>query len=255
MQERQETALAQLEGSHFDVPPEIRQIAVKAGASGGALAPHYTPPSEDFTRPGTVWYPMSTKTVFPLYGEITTAHHEGFPGHHLQVGVQLARSELMSRFHRLLVWLPGAGEGWALYAEHLMGELGYLDRPEYEAGLLLAQLMRAARIVIDIGLHLDLDIPDDADFHPGEHWNFALAVEMLETRAFVDNEMSISEVTRYLGWPGQAISYKLGERAILDLRTELCNNRGVALKDFHTRVLNVGSVGLDLLTELVLADA
>ena len=254
MQTRQETALEQLAGVHFDVPAEIHAIAVKQSPPGGALAPYYTQPSEDFvSRPGTVWYPLDGKTTFPLFQEVTTAHHEGFPGHHLQVGVQMCQGDLLSRYHKLIVWLPGAGEGWALYAEHLMGELGYLDPPDYEVGLLTSQLMRAARVVIDIGLHLELDIPETASFHPGEPWTFELGVEMLEKGAYQDHAMAVSEINRYLGWPGQAISYKIGEREILDLRRIYVDELGGTLKDFHNRVLGVGSIGLDLLRELVLA--
>lgn len=252
MQARQETALDQLAGVHFEVPEPIRRVEVKSAPPGGALAPYYTPPSEDFTRPGRVWYPLGAKKQFPLWEEVTTAHHEGFPGHHLQVGVQFAQGDKLSRYHRLIVWNPGSGEGWALYAEHLMGELGYLDPPDYEVGLLTSQLLRACRIVIDIGMHLELAIPDDAPFHPGEAWTFDLGVEMLETMTFADHEMAVSEIIRYLGWPGQAISYKIGEKVILDLRDQLVTNGDMPLKEFHSKVLEVGSVGLDLLQELVL---
>lgn len=253
MTERQHTALEQLAGTHFDVPDEIRAIDVKVAPAGGALAPYYTPPSEDFSRPGAVWYPLGSKSFFPLFEEVTTAHHEGFPGHHLQVGTQMALGDQLSRYHRLWVWQPGSGEGWALYAEHLMGELGYLDRPEYEVGLLAAQLMRACRVVIDIGMHLDLPIPADAAFHPGERWSYELAVTMLCERAFASDEFARSEITRYLGWPGQAISYKVGEKVILDLREQLRQRGETDLRTFHRKVLAVGSIGLDLLQEKVLA--
>jgi uncharacterized protein (DUF885 family) len=215
------------------------------------LAAHYVPPSEDFARPGAVWYPVAGKTHFPLFQEVTTAYHEGFPGHHLQCGIQVALADELSRFQRLMVWYPGSGEGWALYAEHLMGELGYLERPEYVVGLLSSQLFRACRVAVDIGLHLDLPIPDDVSFHPGGRWNYDVAFELLTTRALLDKDDAASEVTRYLGWPGQAISYKLGERAILDLRAEAEAAGGFDPKAFHARVLGVGSVGLDLLREHV----
>ena len=184
---------------------------------------------------------------------MTTAHHEGFPGHHLQIGVQNAQGDDLSRYHRLIVWNPGSGEGWALYAEQLMSELGYLDEPELEIGLLASQLFRACRIVIDIGLHLGLPIPDDAPFHAGEEWTFETAVDVMETWGFLDHDMAVTEIIRYLGWPGQAISYKVGEKVYLDLREQLVEQQGMSLKDFHTRVLEIGSVGLDLLQELTLA--
>jgi uncharacterized protein (DUF885 family) len=157
----------------------------------------------------------------------------------------------LSRFHKQMVWYPGSGEGWALYAEHLMDELGFLDKPEYQVGLLLSQLVRTCRIVIDIGCHLELTIPKTATFHPGENWTFDLATEMLRDVAFQPDDMATSEVVRYLGWPGQAISYKLGEKAILDLRAERSKADDFDLKVFHADLLSVGSIRLDLLRELV----
>lgn len=251
MLERQQSALRELDGSHFEVPAEIRAIEVKAAPPGGALAPYYASPSEDFSRAGCVWYPVGDRSFFPLYEEVTTAYHEGFPGHHLQVGWQAAMGEQLSRFHRLLVWYPGSGEGWALYAEHLMGELGYLEETAYQVGLVVSQLFRSARIVIDIGLHCGLAIPSDQPFRPGEDWSFDLAVEMLREIAYVPTSLADSEATRYAGWPGQAISYKVGERAILDLRDELSTGDDFDLKEFHAILLSVGSIGLDLMRELV----
>lgn len=251
MLERQQSALRELDGSHFDVPAEIRDIEVKAAPPGGALAPYYASPSEDFSRAGCVWYPVGDRSFFPLYEEVTTAYHEGFPGHHLQVGWQAAMGEQLSRFHRLLVWYPGSGEGWALYAEHLMGELGYLEETAYEVGLVASQLFRSARIVIDVGLHCGLGIPSGQPFHPGEDWSFDLAVEMLQEVAYVSTALAVSEATRYAGWPGQAISYKVGERAILDLRDELSIAEDFDLKQFHANLLSVGSIGLDLMRDLV----
>lgn len=251
MQARQEQALEQLSGTHFNVDERIRTIEVKTAPAGGASAPYYTGPSEDFTRPGRVWYPVDGRTSFPLWEEITTAYHEGFPGHHLQVGWQNAMGDELSRLHRSLVWYPGSGEGWALYAERLMGELGYLEKPDYEVGLLMSQMFRSCRIVIDIGCHLELQIPDDVAFHPGETWNFDLAVEMLHSVAHQPEPMAVSEATRYLGWPGQAISYKVGEQAIIDLRDAWRSAGHTDLKQFHAELLSVGSIGLDLMRELV----
>lgn len=253
MRSRQEQALANLDGVHFDVPEQIRSIDVQVEPAGGALAAHYVGPSEDFSRTGSVWYPIEGRDHFPMYMEVTIAYHEGFPGHHLQIGVQKSLGDRLSRFHRSVVWYPGSGEGWALYAEHLMGELGYLERPEYVVGLLSSQLLRSARIAIDIGVHLDLPIPDDVSFHPGDRWSFDLARELLTTRAFESNESATSEVMRYFGWPGQAISYKVGERAILDLRDEWHAAGIDDPKRFHSTVLSAGSVGLDLLRDHVRA--
>ena len=253
--DRQEQALAELSGTHFDVPEPIRRIDVRLAPPGGALGAYYTPPSEDFRRAGTVWYAFESEhEPVPMFDQISTAYHEGFPGHHLQVGLQVSLADSLSRFHRLLAWWPGYGEGWALYAELLMDELGYLERPDYRLGMLAAQMLRACRVVIDIGLHLALPIPAGASFHGGESWSADLAVTMLTDWAFLDRPYAVSEVTRYLGWPGQAISYKLGERALLDLRAEARARPGFDLKEFHARVLGSGPVGLDHLRELVLAE-
>ncbi len=251
MLERQQGALASLDGSHFDVSDHIRVIDVKQAPPGGALAPYYSPPSEDFSRPGCVWYPTGDREFFPLFSEITTAYHEGFPGHHLQVGWQAAMGDQLSRYHRLLTWYPGSGEGWALYAETLMSELGFLETPDHELGFVASQMLRSCRIAIDIGIHCGFPIPSDQPFHPGEEWSFEIAVEMLEDLAFETPAMAESEVVRYFGWPGQAISYKIGEQAILDLRAERSRQPDFDLKQFHADVLSAGSTGLDLLRHLV----
>lgn len=247
-------ALERLAGTHFDVPDQIRRCDVKLAPPGGALGAYYVGPSEDFTRPGSVWWSIVRDEPRPLYEDVTTAYHEGFPGHHLQVGVQASLDEHLSRLHRRWVWMPGTGEGWALYAERLMDELGYLDRPDYVFGYLAGQMHRACRVVIDIGSHLEFAIPRGQPFHPGEPWSYATAVEMLEDYATLDTPYAESEVKRYLGWPAQAIAYKLGEREILRVRDELAAADGdrFDLKGFHARLLEVGPVGLDLMRRFVL---
>ena len=251
MQARQHEALERLNESHFDVDDRYANVEVKIASPGGALSPYYVPPSEDFSRAGCVWYPISHQETFPLFGDVTTNYHEGFPGHHLQCGWQVAMGDELSRFHKQMVWYPGSGEGWALYAEHLMDELGFLDKPEYQVGLLISQLVRTCRIVIDIGCHLELDIPESATFHPGETWTFDRATEMLRDVGFQPADMATSEIIRYFGWPGQAISYKLGEKAILDLRAERSAADDFDLKAFHADLLSMGSIRLDLLRELI----
>ncbi|MCP3976626.1 MAG: DUF885 domain-containing protein [bacterium] len=255
MKARNEIALERLAGTHFDVPDEIREVDVKLASPGGALGAYYVGPSEDFTRPGSVWWSFGTSPgPFPLYDEVSTLYHEGFPGHHLQVGVQVTRADKLSRLHRLLVWYPGLGEGWALYAEGLMDQMGFLDKPDYVFGYLAAQMLRACRVVIDIGSHLKLATPQDQPFHPGEEWSFELGVEMLQEYATLEKVYAESEVTRYLGWPGQAISYKVGEKAIRDIRAALEQRDEFDVKQFHANLLEIGPVGLDLVRELLLAE-
>ncbi|MFO7547890.1 MAG: DUF885 domain-containing protein [Acidimicrobiia bacterium] len=256
VQERQDRALAELDGPHFDVDPRIRTLTVNLAAEGGALGAYYLPPSEDFSRPGGIWYAIpADQQLIPLYQEVSTAYHEGFPGHHLQVGTSLAQGDRLSRAHRALIWYSGYGEGWALYTERLMDELGYFELPEYRFGMLASQLLRACRVVVDLGCHLDLPIPEAAPAVGGGRWDFDQAVRMMSEVALQLPEYAVSEVTRYLGWPGQAISYKVGEREILGLRDEDRRRRGASfdLADFHRRLLTGGEVRLDMLTAMVLA--
>jgi uncharacterized protein (DUF885 family) len=252
MQQLQDQALSQLDGSHFDVPIAIRKVTVNLVPPGSALGAYYLPPSEDFTRPGGIWYSFGARPQIPLWGEVSTGYHEGFPGHHLQVGSVMANTDNLSRVHRLLVWYAGYGEGWALYTERLMDELGYFERPEYLLGMLAAQQLRACRVVIDIGSHLGYRIPESAPVGGGAAWDFDNAVETLHRVAGQPLDVSKSEVTRYLGWPGQAIAYKVGERAILDLREQARRAGGsdFELKAFHHQLLRFGEVRLDYLPEL-----
>jgi len=138
----------------------------------------------------------------------------------------------------------------------VMDELGYLANPDHRFGFLAAQMLRACRVVIDIGSHLEFTIPDSQPFHPGEEWSFDTGVEMLRDYATLDKAYAESEMTRYLGWPAQAIAYKVGEKAILDVRDELRARRGDAFdaRAFHSRVLEIGPVGIDLFRTLILAD-
>ncbi len=246
LQELHDEALSDLHGKHFDIPDEIRVIEVMIPPPGGALAQYYTGPSEDFTRPGRTWWPTGDATRFPKWSDVSTAYHEGVPGHHLQVGTVRLYPETLSRYQRLLTFISGHGEGWALYAERLMSELGYLDNPDYYMGLLSAQALRSVRVIIDIGMHLELKIPAGERFHPGETWNHDLALDFAVERALRPRTFMASEVVRYLGWPAQAISYKVGERTWLRARESARKAAGDSfdLKAFHTKALSIGPMGL-----------
>jgi uncharacterized protein (DUF885 family) len=246
-------AVDDLAGVHFDVPAQIRDVTVSIAAPGTPLGAYYLRPSEDFSRPGGVWYSIGEQDVFPLYQHVSTAYHEGFPGHHLQIATAMMRTKQISRFQRLLAWYPGYGEGWGMYAEVLMGELGYLDNPQHYFGMLAKQMYRASRVVVDIGLHLGKDIHESSPIEPGEPWTFETAVEFMQEYGFRTSAQARDEVLRYLGWPGQAIAYKLGEREILSIRDETRTRLGSGfdLRDFHSTVLDHGAMRLDLLRENV----
>ena len=237
-----------ISNGHFEIPQSIRRCEAMISPPGGAAAMYYTGPSEDLTRPGRTWYPANGRTMFPKWGEPTTAYHEGVPGHHLQIATATINSSRLSRFQRN-TFVSGHGEGWALYAERLMDEFGFFANDEYRLGYLFAQAFRAARVVIDIGVHCGLPIPADSDWHPGEHWTPELMLEFLTRRSSGDDEFNRSEVDRYLGWPAQAISYKLGERVWLDLREDAKRKHGANfdLKAWHAHGLQLGNLGLDLL--------
>lgn len=252
VQERLDQAVADLDGRHFQVPEPVRRVTVSLAPPGGSLGAWYVNPSADWERPGSVWYSLGERTSIPLWQEVSTAYHEGFPGHHLQVGTAMAQADHLSEAHRLLIWYSGYGEGWALYTERLMDELGYFEKPEYRLGMLASQLFRAVRVVVDIGSHLGYPIPPGAPLYPGEEWNFDRAVSYMTGIAIQPPDISVSEVTRYLGWPGQAISYKVGEREILDLRRILSARPGFDLKEFHRRLLEGGELRLDYLRQRML---
>ena len=253
MQERQLIALADLDGSHFDIPEAAKVVDTKLAPPGSFIGAYYISPSEDFSRPGSVWFSVGENETIPVWDNVSTAYHEGFPGHHLQTAVQMSLEDTTSRLQRVWVWYSGAGEGWALYSETLMRELGYFEKPEYVFGMLASEILRACRVAIDIGSHLDLPIPEGQPFHPGERWTFETATEMMRDYAGQLPDYAASEVTRYLGWPGQAPAYKIGEKVILDLREERlrAEGGGFDLKKFHADVLEAGPVGLGLLQEFV----
>ena len=249
MQDLQEQTIADLNGTHFDIPEKLQRLEAMIAPPGGALAMYYTSPSEDFSRPGRTWYPTGGKTRFPLWGEVSIAYHEGVPGHHLERGN--TRLLDLSRFQRLIGDCSGYVEGWALYAERLMGELGYLEVPDYKMGLLASQALRTVRVIIDIGMHLELAIPEGQPFHPGEVWTPALGDEFARTRSHFPADFIASEIDRYLGLPGQAISYKVGERYWLAAREGARQSLGDAfdLTTFHREALAMGPMGLGLLAQ------
>lgn len=242
-----------LDGAYFEIAEPVRRCQAMAAPVGGPEATYYTPPSEDFARPGQIWHQVAGKDHFPLWEALSTQYHESTPGHHLQLAQMMLQADSLTRFQRLGVAISGHGEGWALYAERLMHELGYLDDPVYELGWLEGQALRAARVILDIGLHCEMRIPSDERFHPGERWTTELGLPFLLQRTGHPEEFLASEVDRYLGMPGQAISYKVGERVLLEGRDRARRRLGSAfdLKRFHQVVLDMGAMGLDQLrTEL-----
>ena len=259
LQQVTDETIESFDGTYFDIPQEMRRCEAVLAPPGGSAAPYYTSPSEDFLRPGRTWLPVFGQSVFRQWWLLSVWYHEAVPGHHLQVAYAMLQKERLSRFQRV-EFVSGHGEGWALYAERLMDELGYFDNAAVELGYLSAQALRAARVVLDIGLHLGLAVPQDVDPSllegiqgdpRGQVWHRDLAREFLAARALTPPSFAASEVDRYLGIPGQAISYKVGERVWLQAREDARVSAGDAfdLKAWHMKALALGSVGLDVLRD------
>ena len=236
-----DAAVKELDGKHFDIDDAIKFCDARIAPDGSAAAPYYMPPSEDLSRPGTTWFPTLGKDTFSWWHIASTWYHEAVPGHHLQVATVILEKERLSRYQRTDAWTSGYGEGWALYAERLMDELGGFNEPGIEMGYLAGQALRAARIVVDIGMHLQLKDQD------GKVWNAESAFDLLVNSALMDEDFARSEVDRYLGWPGQAISYKVGERFWMQAREDAKQRLGgkFSLKKFHSFALKLGPMGLD----------
>ena len=245
MQELSDRAVESLADTHFDIAEPLRQLECRiAPTHTGGI--YYTGPSEDLSRPGRMWWsvPLGVDT-FHTWQETTTVFHEGVPGHHLQIGRAVVLGDQLNRWHRMGCWVSGHGEGWALYAERLMAELGWLDDAGNRMGMLDAQRFRAARVVIDIGVHCGLTAPD------GGTWDAERAWAFLQSHSAMAEENLRFELDRYLGWPGQAPSYAIGQRIWQQLRADMLA-RGLSLKDFHSRALDLGGLPLEVLRSALL---
>ncbi len=244
MQETSDRAVRELGETHFDIPEEIRTLECMIAPSNSGII-YYTGPTDDFSRPGRMWWSVPEGVdEFDTWRELTTVYHEGVPGHHLQVGLATYNRDELNSWRRLLSWNSGHGEGWALYSERLMEELGYLDDPADRLGMLDGQRMRAARVVLDIGVHLGKQRPDGEGV-----WDAEYALEFMRQHVNMSDEFIQFEVNRYLGWPGQAPSYKVGQRIWEQIRDEVAAQQGddFDIKDFHMKALRLGGVGLDTL--------
>jgi uncharacterized protein (DUF885 family) len=251
MQTTSNSAVAALNGTAFEIPEPVLRLECRiAPTQNGGI--YYTGPSDDFSRPGRMWWSVPPEvTTFNTWREKTTVYHEGVPGHHLQIGQAVYERATLNSWRRLGCWVSGHGEGWALYAERLMADLGFLDDPGDRLGMLDGQRMRAARVVLDIGVHLGLPCPPEWG---GGTWDSDKAWEFLKANVNMPESFLRFELNRYLGWPGQAPAYKIGQRLWETARDEAAaaaRARGEEhdLKSFHARALSLGSVGLDVLRE------
>lgn len=244
MQATSDRAVAELGKTHFDIPEPIKRLeCMIAPTNEGGI--YYTGPTDDFSRPGRMWWSVPEGVdSFDTWRELTTVYHEGVPGHHLQIAQAVYNRAELNSWRRLLAGSSGHAEGWALYAERLMEQLGYLDDPADRLGMLDGQRMRAARVVLDIGVHLGKQRPDGEGV-----WDADYTLEFMRRNVNMSDEFIRFEVNRYLGWPGQAPSYKVGQRIWEQIRDEAAEREGADfdIKRFHMRALRLGGVGLDTL--------
>jgi uncharacterized protein (DUF885 family) len=250
LQRMMDDTVADLGRTHFDLAEPIRRVEACVAPAGSGAAPYYTMPSLDFSRPGRTWLTRTADDRYPMWDLVSTWYHEGVPGHHLQLAQWVHRAGELSSYQAVAGAVSANLEGWALYAERLMDELGYHTDPGTRLGYLNGQMLRAVRVVIDVGMHLSLPIPDDSPVGAGERWTPELGREFFDRHVGAPPELASSELLRYLGGPGQAIGYKLGERAWLDgraaaRRAHEAAGRPFDLKTWHMTALSQGSLGLD----------
>ena len=203
-----------------------------------ATGAFYEGGSLDGERPGAYYVNLANMEENPTYLMETLTYHEGAPGHHFQSS--LAQELESAPMFQRLTWYSAYGEGWGLYAEHLGKDMGFFTDPYQDFGRLSYEVFRAARLVVDTGIH-DL------------HWSEQEAIDyMLASTPMPEGDI-INEVRRYIVWPGQAVSYKVGMMTILDLRQRAMDQLGDDFDwgEFHDVVLTHGSVPLTLLEELV----
>ena len=252
LQERHDEAVERLDGVHFDIAPPLRAVdaVLATGSSSGAA--YYTAPSEDLTRPGRTWWPLAAdRERFEVWAELTTVFHEGVPGHHLQLGAARVAGDTLSRFAKRSASSAGTARAGRCTPSGWPTSSAGSPSPGTRLGMLSGSALRAARVVIDIGLHLDLPLPAEEAAGTAPGGRSSGHARCCASAAGREPHRVHPEVVRYCGWPAQAISYKLGERGWLAARERGAARRGPAfdLKRWHTEALALGPVGLSTLTD------
>ena len=218
-------------------PVEVR--AVPEYSEKTAAGGYYQSPSLDGSRPGVFYANLYDIKQTPKFGMRTLTFHEAVPGHHFQIALNLENEDL-TLYRRLGYRTSAFTEGWALYSEQLAVEVGMTKDLYDELGVLQSEMFRANRLVVDTGLHY-------------KKWTREKAMEyMKKTTGMSDTEVRV-EIERYIVWPAQATSYKMGMLKILELRDRAINKMGdkFDLKKFHSLVLNQGIVPLFILEDLI----
>ena len=249
-------AWERLVGSVVSAPAALGRARVELDAPGGGV--HYDEPEPAAGLPGRMLRSLAAgdEVLWP-WAERTTVLHETTPGHHIHSGAQSV-DERLTVWQRHLARVPGCNEGWGLYAEALAVERGLIRRPDEVFGWRAARRWRVARILVDLGIHCWLPVPDEVAALPGasgsQSWDRATAQAVLRAHTVLGEGFLRFEVDKQLGWPAQGLAYVLGERVWLSGRQaalRASTGRGLsqseALRAFHDRAIALGSVGLDLL--------
>lgn len=219
----------------FTLLPKSPVTVEAIPAFQSAAATHYVTGSPDGKRPGRVVVATSNFAARSLINDEAIAYHEGIPGHHMQLSVQQQLTGLPQfRLHGL--GFNAYVEGWALYAEQLGKEVGFYQNPASDFGRLSSELFRAVRLVVDTGIH-------------SKGWTRDQVVEFFRKSGAVDEPTIQSETDRYIAWPAQALSYKLGQLKIRELRERAQKELGPRfdIRTFHDEMLDGGTLPLDLL--------
>lgn len=246
MQQTSDEALHAVGREAFDIPLPLRTLECRVQEDGTGVV-FYSRPTADFSRPGRMWWSVpSSVDTFASWREKTTVYHEGVPGHHLQYGIATLMTHRLNSWRRQGCWVSGHGEGWALYAEQLMADMGFHEDPADMLGMLDSQRLRTARICIDLGVHCQLRAPSAQG---GGVWDRSKAWQFLTANVAMNEPTRRFEHARYMGWPGQASSYRVGERLWRSIKDETRQRKRAAFseREFHSRALETGSVGLSTL--------
>jgi len=254
LRERVDQTIEQLDGTAFDLPHDIGDVeCVVTEAASGVV--YYLPGAPDGSSPcKIVWTVPRGYSSIATWHEVTSVHHEGVPGHHLEHAINRANDSLHP-WQRYLCEVHGYAEGWAHYSEGLADELGLIRDSAERLGMVFGQIWRSVRIVADLGLHTARPIPKTS-LTDAKSWTPELARAFLRDLALTDSHTAAFEVDRYFGWPGQALAFKVGAKLWHEAR-ELSRQRlGAAfdVKRFHRDALSVGPMGLGPLRATLLAD-
>ena len=227
-------------GTVFSLRPKAKVVVKPVPEYRQKTAPiaYYNPPPRDGSQPGVFYANLQEVTKFPKYGMRTLAYHEAIPGHHFQIAIA-QELQGIPQFRSLGLFTAYA-EGWAMYAEQLAAEQGYLDDPYDRLGHLQAALFRAVRLVVDTGIH-------------AKRWSREQAIQYMRDTTGVSESDVVAEVERYVVMPGQACAYMVGKLKILELRERARHGLGdrFSEKGFHDVVLKNGAVPLAILDQLV----